>query len=295
MTDAKLAPPLLARLARRAGPLKRVRGYSRLLEAMCPKEAGARFAFDSDFFGLRYRGNLGSHIDRQVYFFGAYEADELAFVRRWWGGRTGGVALDVGANVGHHTLAFSRIFGTVLAFEPNPEVFKELESAVRLNHIENARLHAFGLWDRDEILMFNVPPEDNTGMGSFKDEIPGMEGVAKLTLPVRCGDGVLEAAGVETIDFVKIDVQGAECEALDGLAQILEKSRPLIWVEISATTRETLPTLASLRAKLGGQSFDAFYLKRTNPLITVRAMHPADETIYKTLDDNLFLVPAQAS
>jgi hypothetical protein len=77
---------------------------------LSPHIGGERYAFDIDFFGLRYRGPLGSLIDRQVHFFGAYERDELDFVRAWWGGRPGKTVLDVGANVGHHTLLLSQIF-----------------------------------------------------------------------------------------------------------------------------------------------------------------------------------------
>lgn len=295
MTQTKRDPPLMARLGRHAGPLKRARGFSRLLAAACPRDSGATYEFEVDFYGLRYRGNLGSHIDREVYFFGAYEADELALVRRWWGGRAGGVALDVGANVGHHTLAYSRIFGTVHAFEPNPVVFGQLERAVRFNRVDNVTLHAYGLWDRDAVLEFNVPPAGNTGMGSFKEEIPGMGDAAKLVLPVRLGDDVLADAGIERIDFVKIDVQGAEGEALDGLARTLARSRPLVWVEISPTTRETVPTLASLLPKLGGGKFEALQLTRKHPLLNVMTARTVDEAAYATMDGNLFLVPSEGN
>lgn len=291
MVDAIAVPPLLARLARCAGPMKHVRGFSRVVDALCPLATGARYSFDVDFFGLRYRGNLGSLIDRHVYFYGAYEADELAFVRNWWASRPGGVALDIGANVGHHTMAFSRIFRTVHAFEPNPSVFAQLQSTVNRNQIANATLHPFGLWHSDTVLQFNVPPDRNTGMGSFKEEIPGMESVEKLELPVRCGDDVLEAAGLERIDLLKIDVQGAEGEALDGLSRTLARSHPLVWVEISPTTRETVPTLASVMQKLGSYSFEPLYLTRRNSFVNCLDVQHVDEAIYARLDGNLFLRP----
>lgn len=294
MTRSKRHPPLMARLTRHAGLLKRARGFSRLVAAAWPRETGATYEFEVDFYGLRYRGNLGSHIDREVYFFGAYEADELALVRRWWGGRAGGVALDVGANVGHHTLAFSRIFGSVHAFEPNPMVFGQLERAVYYNRVDNVTLHSCGLWDCDAVLEFNVPPAGNTGMGSFKEEIPGMGDAAKVVLPVRRGDDVLASAKVERIDFVKIDVQGAEGEALNGLARTLAQSRPLVWIEISPTTRETLPTLANLLRKLGGGRYEALHLTRAHPLLNVVTVRTVDEAAYATMDGNLFLLPTEA-
>jgi FkbM family methyltransferase len=252
---------------------------------------GDRFPFAVDFFGLRYRGHLGNHIDRQVYFFGAYESDELAFVRAWWGGRQGGIALDVGANVGHHTLALSQIFASVHAFEPNPDPLAALRQKIESNGILNVVVHPVGLWDRDAELPFNVPPSSNTGMGSFKETIECSTGVAPLALPVRPGDDVLQEHGVERIDFLKIDVQGAEKEVVTGLRQTIKRSRPLIWIEISDTTRRDFPTMASLVDSLGTPGYAALCHRRRWRWLNVTTPETIDEEGFRELDGNLLLRP----
>lgn len=288
-------PPVLARAARLAGPLRSLRGWTRVVDAVCPMAGGDRYAFDVPFFGLRYRGTLGSFIDRQVYFSGAYEKDELAFVRQWWGQRAGsrggGIAIDVGANVGHHTLAFSRIFGAVHAFEPNPGPLVRLRQSLADNQISNVTVYPLGLWDRDAELPFNTPPASNTGMGSFKDDVDSLGATGPQTLPVRAGDPLLQAAGIERIDCLKIDVQGAEHEVLVGLKQTLARSRPLIWIEISPSTRKDLPTLAALTAVVGGGRFQALTFTRSQPWLNGVSATLVDDAAYTNLDGNLLLVP----
>ena len=256
---------------------------------LSPPIGGERYVFEIDFFGLRYRGHLGSHIDRQVYFFGAYERDELDFVRAWWGGRPGGVALDVGANVGHHTLVLSQIFATVHAFEPNPDPLAELEQKISQNQIANVVVHRFGLWERAAELTFNIPPRSNTGMGSFKEAIDSM--AITVPLHVRCGDDVLEESGIEHIDFVKIDVQGAEKEVLSGLRKTLQRSHPLVWIEISETTRHDFSTVGSVFDCLGQRRYEALSFSRRWPWLNVMMARTIDARTFKAFEGNLFLRP----
>lgn len=290
-TQSESRPPLIARLLREAGPLRQLRGWPRLVDALCPQQGGERYRYDVDFFGLRYKGHLGSFIDRQAYFFDAYESEALHFVRAWAASHPAGVALDIGANVGHHSLAFSRMFETVHAFEPNPGPLALLRQRTEENRLSNLSVHGFGLWDSDAELTFNLPPSANTGMGSFKETIAGMGPEAVTRLPVRRGDDVLEASGIMRIDFLKIDVQGAECEVLTGLERTLSRSHPLAWVEISETTRADFPTLGSLVERLGGKRFEPLGFTRRWPWLNLMTPHRVDEAAFKSIDGNLLLRP----
>ncbi len=289
MPLARKSPPLLAQLARWGGPLRWLRGWPRIAELTCPRSGGEAYTFEVDFFGMRYRGHLGEHIDRQVFFFDAYEKEELDFVHSWWGCRTGGTALDIGANIGHHTLAFSQIFHFVHAFEPSPDVLTELRHKLAANKLDNVAVHPFGLWDCDRELVFNLAPAWNMGMGSFKEKIEGISETARL--PVRRGDDVLKELHIERIDFMKIDVQGAEDEVIAGLRQTIARSRPLVWMEISETTRQSFPTLASVINSLKAGRYDAFSFARTWPMLNVRKLRAMDEVSFKTFDGNLILCP----
>ena len=94
-----------------------------------------------------FAGDLGSYLDRQVYLFGGYESAQIrCFLSRIPAGRHRTI-LDVGANAGTHSLAFARVFETVLAFEPNPMLWPQFEQNMVLNGLTNVRLHKLGLAD----------------------------------------------------------------------------------------------------------------------------------------------------
>jgi hypothetical protein len=88
----------------------------------------ARFVHDPDrapadefavpFYGQRYVGNFASFIDWSVYYFGAYSEAELELLGRILAVRGGGCCLDVGANVGHHTLFLASRAASVIALSP---------------------------------------------------------------------------------------------------------------------------------------------------------------------------------
>ncbi len=130
--------------------------------------------------------------------------------------------VDIGANHGLFTLLLSRLVGPsgqVLAFEPDPELFRTLEGNCRANYAGNVHLHNVGLGSRagQSVLyrsLFNAG--DNrlaTGLpeGSFRQEI-----VSIVTLD--------EIAGREPIDFIKMDVQGWEWEVLQGMRSVIAGS-----------------------------------------------------------------------
>ncbi|MCS6882529.1 MAG: hypothetical protein RMK84_01260 [Oscillochloridaceae bacterium] len=82
-----------------------------------PKRSGSRH-FEVNFYGLKYKGDLGQYIDWWVYYFGAYEKAELLLMRDIVARRRNAVCVDVGANVGQHSLFLSRYCAEVHAFEP---------------------------------------------------------------------------------------------------------------------------------------------------------------------------------
>ena len=105
------------------------------------------------FNGLKYRGRLDQHIDRQMYFFGAYSPAELEFLddaarslREQRGSLT---FVDIGANVGQHSMHMARRADKIFAFEPNVEAADQFEANLRLNEIRNVEVLRYALGDSD--------------------------------------------------------------------------------------------------------------------------------------------------
>jgi FkbM family methyltransferase len=146
--------------------------------------------------------------------------------------------LDVGANVGTHTLAFSKAVGPdglVLAFEPQPTVFGLLSINIIENNAINvlafnaAAGNAAGWIDMPSI---NYTKQSNYGaiqLGSFlmNDE----NEVNRIPVPVHRLDDLKAASSANVI---KIDVEGMEAAVLEGARGLITKSRPVLLVENEA-------------------------------------------------------------
>jgi FkbM family methyltransferase len=174
--------------------------------------------------GLVFELHPGDVVDYYIYTEGLFEKRFLFLVERLF---NGGVALDVGANIGNHALFLARVFDEVHAFEPNPAMLARLERHIAMNAATNVRIHPFGLSDRDGKLPFYEHPGQNPGAGRFLAE----GSPTKTLLPVRRGDDVLRDSGAGSIDFVKVDVEGHELAVLAGLAQTIAAHRPAVGFE----------------------------------------------------------------
>jgi FkbM family methyltransferase len=171
-----------------------------------------------------------------ILFFGSYEAE----LRRLF--RTilprGGVAIDVGANVGWHaTLMASRVgsTGRVLAIEPNPSVRKRLSDNLSLNQMNNVDVIPYVIADFDGVVDFLDLHADEIGSGSGHVVASAdAEQCETIKVETRRLDHVIAGSNIHRIDLLKIDVEGYEWPALQGGAESIAKFRPHIVFEYDA-------------------------------------------------------------
>ena len=242
---SKQPPSWRARFVRKLRRWHDVVGWRRIANHLVAPDRRQEFEITND--GLAFRGNLESFVDREIYLFGGYEqplinqfVDLIPAERR-------GTIVDAGANVGTHTLVFARSFKRVIAFEPNPQVFKQLASNVGANQRSNVELHNLGLADRDHVLDFHMIDKPNLGLGTFSVEEQYDE---KLRIVGRGtvvrGDRILAELGADRLDALKIDVQGFEPEVLTGLRDHLLRDHPFVWFEVGSATRARMGTRAAI-------------------------------------------------
>lgn len=233
-------PSLVARTARRLRILQSVPGWGRLVQRIVPEDADTKFLIEND--GIWSAGSLDSFIERKTYLFGQYEASNIAAFRAAIPAERRNAVLDVGANVGTHSLAFAKHFAEVHAFEPNPTAFAKLLANLRLNPGLDVSPHMVGLADISSELDFYLTEKPNLGMGTFSTEPQYDVPLIKVgTAQVERGDDFLKGKLRHRLDAVKIDVQGLEPEVLLGMRNLLADSRPYVWFEV------TPPTLAKFR------------------------------------------------
>jgi FkbM family methyltransferase len=141
------------------------------------------------------------------------------------GVRAGDTVLDCGANYGAFTrTALNRGASRVIAFEPAPRTFACLERTFA-KEIAEGRVIAVqqGVWKKQELLKFNVEPALSWTGRVARDAAPrGNE----ITVSVTTIDAIVEELGLPSVDFIKMDIEGAEQEALAGAARTLKEFRP---------------------------------------------------------------------
>ena len=160
----------------------------------------------------------------------------------------GAVVMDVGANVGFLSALFSSLVGAsgrVFAFEPSPEVFRKLRMVEEKNRLGNVRTIEAGCGSSAGMLTLYSPRF--SGNATLRpDSVQGkVEGdfhqreveIIRLDEFFGVGEGTEDfpkSERLSRLDFVKIDTEGFEDEVLAGMEGLIEKFRPVIYIELCA-------------------------------------------------------------
>lgn len=148
---------------------------------------------------------------------------------------TRGAIVDVGVNVGQTLLRLRAVENTRpwIGFEPNPECCKSVRRLLEINDLAPATLHEFGLSDRTATARLHVASATDargTTIDKFHDNLP--PGMTTVEVELRDGRELVDGELAQRVGFVKIDVEGAECEVLEGLAPVIKRDRPPVLLEI---------------------------------------------------------------
>lgn len=154
---------------------------------------------------------------------GVWSAAETALCKREV--RAGMTVLDVGANIGYFTLLFARLVGAdgrVFAFEPEPHNFDLLQRNIRRNGYANVTAVAKAL-SRASGTQQLYMSQDNLGDHRLAH---GDTGRPSIDVPVVTLDDFFADHGTR-VDFIKLDIQGAEPGALQGARRLIAANAPL--------------------------------------------------------------------
>jgi FkbM family methyltransferase len=173
--------------------------------------------------------DLSSNLEWQLWAFGGWEAHfaELFSVLIGAGDR----CIDVGANIGIHTVRLARLVGRdgeVTAVEPDPDLLRRLQRNVSLNDVANVRVAQAAASDcRGDMPLYRPSPWDtNRGRASLLRH-PYLTG-ASASVPVVTLD---DLSGGAPVALIKIDVEGHEAAVVRGAAGIIEQYAPAIVFE----------------------------------------------------------------
>lgn len=185
-------------------------------------------------------------IGASLHRYGEFSPGETALFAQLVG--PGATVVEVGANIGAHTVPLARIVGpggTVHAFEPQRLAFQTLCANLALNSCANVHAHhaAIGQAEGETLVPF-LPPDQPANFGGVS--LPGA--TAGERVPLR----TLDALGLGACALIKLDLEGMEVEALQGGAALIARLRPLLYVENDreARAQELVALLRAWRYRL---------------------------------------------
>ncbi|MFO0826912.1 MAG: FkbM family methyltransferase [Phycisphaerales bacterium] len=141
----------------------------------------------------------------------------------------GATMLDVGANAGFHALTAALFFRRVVAFEPTPATASRLARSIELSGFAHVGLERCALSNRDGEATFLI---DAAHCGANRLGEAATGGRQPTRVPLRRLDSMMDS--ISDVDFIKIDVEGHECEVLEGARGIVARDRPTLVVEFNA-------------------------------------------------------------
>lgn len=141
--------------------------------------------------------------------------------------RPGAVVLDIGANIGAHTVPLAQLAGrqgVVVAFEPQPVLHQILTANLVLNSIPNTLTYAMALGA--EMGTCRIPVLDYGADFNF-----GGVGMNQVAEGEEVPLATVDSFELDRVDFLKLDVEGFEVQVLQGGAETIRRCRPVLYVE----------------------------------------------------------------
>jgi len=178
--------------------------------------------------GRKFRINLYDRTYDTLYFTGYFEKNETQFIEQTV--RKGDVVLDIGANYGWYTTLCSKLCGSkgeVHAFEPVPSTLDELRFNFRMNQADNnVVINDFALGNEeknDQIFLFDGLPHSHASLSDL-----GRSDGHSFSIQVTTLDNYAEKCLQDKqIRFIKLDVEGAELNVLEGAKQFFATQKNL--------------------------------------------------------------------
>jgi FkbM family methyltransferase len=179
------------------------------------------------------------------------------------------ICFDVGANLGYYTVLMAKAVpqGKVYAFEPDPFCHALLQLNIRINRLENVVVNCLALGERPGTSSFFRCTD--SAFNSFKDT--ARKAVSSvIEVPVTTLDEFVAANDVPRVDFVKVDVEGAEGLVLAGAKRLLQDSaqRPrLLLLELFEENHRTFgDSAAEILESLRLTHYEPFVVSAKRPM-----------------------------
>lgn len=181
--------------------------------------------------------------------------------------KSGMSVVDIGANIGFYSMLSAHLVGdtgNVSSFEPNSENCRLIELSANKNGLKNFKLFPFALSNEIGHALFTTHIGTNGGLIPDTEEM--LTNPNCIVVPIMRLDDIM----MKPVDFIKIDVEGAEGLVIEGATGLIEKHRPVVTSEFS------LEMLARVSSNNGNEYLQYFNSIRYNVYIINRETYNLD-------------------
>ncbi|WP_312511996.1 FkbM family methyltransferase [Massilia sp.] len=142
------------------------------------------------------------------------------------------IVLDIGANIGCTSILFGSRARQVFSFEPSPTTYRLLDKNVTAAGLDNVSLHNIGLGKTPGRFELTFSANNRSG-GFVSNQTRASAGHQVEPIEIARGDDFLSRAGIDAVDFIKIDVEGFERDVIEGLRKTLAVFEPTVTLELN--------------------------------------------------------------
>ena len=190
--------------------------------------------------GRKFYISIISPVKKHLFFANKYEERDTQIFEKTVS--LGDYFFDIGSSFGWYSTLASRLVGKsgkVFAFDMVPDIIKEFERNLALNKLDNNIVMVNKAWgDTDGVVDYLY--SENTEMGNFKPEMlkdghkeVRMETLRKGKVQMISLDKYVEEHSIPRVDFIKVDIDGAEVPFLRGARKTLVSKKPIVLIEVS--------------------------------------------------------------
>jgi len=222
----------------------------------------ANFNAKNDKFNSLYEFNpvifFNDSISTEINIDGVYEKNQLDIIKPFL---NRDIFIDIGANLGNHTLYFNEYFKNIYSFEPHPLTFKLLE--INTNYRPNIKIFNFGLSEKEKKTSVIIKSQSNIGGEGYKEN--NYNGKIKEDAFFKNFDEIYNFKN--QISFIKIDVEGNELDVLKSMNKNLTNNQAIILLEFDVKNFSDNNEIVMFLKNVG---YNFFYFFETNETLDLR-------------------------
>jgi FkbM family methyltransferase len=234
---------------------------------------------------LYFRTNPSEHIQKQIFWYGFYEREAVLLMEKLMQPNT--CFIDIGANTGYYSICASKYSEAVFAFEPSPEHVEEIRKNIELNSNTNIEVIPYALSNENITTTYYYSDAENLGMGGLTAPTNFSGVTAKVATVVL--DEWLAKKRIKNVGLIKMDIEGAEYNALLGMVNMIGERLPMVMIEIDNTLLARFKyTAADIFLFFRERNYLAYEIVKSNTIKRIATVTVGDSILFVHSSKNKF-------